>query len=217
MRCPPTRADDVRESHFGVEVRDPFRWLEDVRAPEVQAWMAEQDRFAREILASLPGRAELCARLKALYYLDSITAPLRRGSRYFYTRTHADREKRVVYWREGTAGDERVLLDPNTMSGDGTVSLGVWLPSYDGQRVVYALKANNSDEATLHVREVASGADSTLDVIDGAKYASPSWTPSGDGFYYTYLPSSPAIPSPSGRGSPRFAFIASAPPRPATR
>jgi prolyl oligopeptidase len=192
VKYPPTRSEDVRETLFGVEVRDPYRWLEDEKSPEVRTWMAEQDRFARAHLHALPQRERLMERLRALYYIDAIGAPQRRGKRYFYARRHADREKGVMYYRED--GEERVLIDPNTMSPDGTLSIGLWSPSWCGRWCAYTKKANNSDEATLYVREVATGRDSEIDVIPGAKYASPSWTPSGDGFYYTWLPTDPSIP-----------------------
>src|SRR5687768_14630698 len=175
-----TRRVDVKETLFGVEVSDPYRWLEDVKDPAVQAWMAEQDRAAREALAALPGREPLRRRFRELYYVDAVSAPVHRGGRYFYTRRHADREKAIVYWREGKQGEERVLLDPNRMSADGSTSLGVWVPTYDGRTVAYAIRPNNADEATLHVMDVATGKVSALDVIEGAKYATPAWTPAGD-------------------------------------
>src|SRR6185503_14050683 len=122
------------------------------------------------------------------------------------TRRHADREKAIVYWREGKQGEERVLLDPNTMSADGSTSLGVWVPTHDGRQVVYALRPNNADEATLQVMDVASGRVSDVDVIEGGKYAEPVWTPEGDGFYYTWLPTDPTIPVADrpGRAEIRF-------------
>jgi prolyl oligopeptidase len=193
-RYPSTRVSNARDVLFGTAVEDPYRWLEDVKAREVQEWMASQDRYARERLASLPGRERLVERLRELFYVDTLSAPVHRGDRYFFTRRRADQEKAVVYWREGPAGEERVLLDPNRLSGDGSVSLGVWAPSWDGRKVAYALRRNNADEATLYLKEVATGAESPVDVIEGARYASPAWTPDGSGFYYTYLPTDPAIP-----------------------
>jgi prolyl oligopeptidase len=203
---PPTRRVDVKEKLFGVEVSDPYRWLEDAQDPAVQAWMAEQDRVARAALRALPGRDRLLRRFRELYYLDAVSAPLHRGSRYFYTRRHADREKAIVYWREGEQGEERVLLDPNRMSADGSTALGVWVPTYDGRTVAYGVRPNNADEATLHVMDVATGKVSEVDVIEGAKYATPSWTPEGDGFYYTWLPTDPTIPVADrpGRAEIRF-------------
>ena len=179
----------------GVAVRDPYRWLEDEKSPEVKAWMKAQDDATRQFLASLPERAAIAARLKELLYVDSLGAPVHRGARYFYTRRHADREKSVVCWKEGPDGAEKVLLDPNGWSSDGNAGLGGWSVSWDGARVAYQKKVNNSDEATLYVMDVASGKVSDVDVIEGAKYANASWTPDGSAFYYTRLPVDPKIPA----------------------
>ena len=95
MSYPKTRSDDVKDVLFGVTVPDPYRWLEEAKRPEVQKWMGEQDKLARDYLAKLPARDALARRLKSLYYVDSISAPIRRGKRFFYTRTHADKEKAI--------------------------------------------------------------------------------------------------------------------------
>jgi prolyl oligopeptidase len=191
---PPTRVSETRDQFFGSDVSDPYRWLEDAGNPDVQAWMRAQHEYSRAHLERLGGRGPLEARLRELLYVDSQSAPLHRGSRYFYTRRLADREKPILYWREGEDGPEKVLLDPNTLSDDGSVSLGVWAPSLKGERLAYALHRNNADEATLHVREVATGVDSAPDVLEGIKYGVPRWTPSGDGFYYIHLPKDLGIP-----------------------
>ncbi len=191
---PATPTVGAKDVLHDVTVPDPYRWLEDERAPEVQGWMKAQDDLTREELAKSPDRARLLARLKELAYLDSVSAPTKRGNRFFLTRRHATKEKSVVYWKEGKAGEEKVLFDPNTWSEDGSVSLGDWQPSQDGTKVAYQLKENNSDEATLRVIDVATGKVSEVDVIPGGKYASASWTPDGTGFYYTWLPTDPKIP-----------------------
>ncbi|RYE74760.1 MAG: S9 family peptidase, partial [Myxococcales bacterium] len=178
----------------GVRVEDPYRWLEDEKSPEVRAWMDAQDAFTRAQLAQLPGRDAIAARLRELYYIDSVGIPYHYGSRYFYSRRHADREKGIVYWKEGKTGAEKVLLDPNTWSTDGSQSLGNWAVSWDGKHVAFTIKKNNSDEATLYVLDVATGKRSEVDVIEGAKYAHAQWNPRGDGFYYAYLPTDKAIP-----------------------
>jgi prolyl oligopeptidase len=193
LAYPATRATDTADTLHGVVVKDPFRWLEDVKSSEVQAWMKAENDLARAELKKLPERDAIAARLKELYYIDAVSAPRHRGGRFFYTRRHKDREKTVVYWKEGKAGAEKVLLDPNGWSTDGSVALGVWSPSWDGKFVAYTIRKNNSDEATLYVNDVATGKKSAIDVIEGAKYASASWTPKGDGFYYTWLPTDPSI------------------------
>src|SRR5205807_9129998 len=92
------------------------------------------------------------------------------------------------------ASDERVIFDPKGWSKDGSVAMGGWVPTWDGKPVAYAVKANSSDEATLKVIDVDSLRDLPGEVIEGAKSASASWTPDGGGFYYTWLPTDPAIP-----------------------
>lgn len=181
-------------TRLGEPANDPYRWLEDEKAPEVQQWMKEQDAFARKNIDALPTRDALLKRYRELYYLDSIGAPIKRGGRYFYVRTHKDKEKAVVYWKQGATGEEKVLLDPNTWSTDNTVSLGVWVPSWDGKKVVFAEKPNAADEATLHVLDVDTGKRSEVDVIPGAKYASPSWLPDSKSFIYEWLPVDSTIP-----------------------
>ncbi|MCP3167614.1 prolyl oligopeptidase family serine peptidase [Myxococcus qinghaiensis] len=194
MAYPATRVDAVVDTVHGVTVPDAYRWLEDEKAPEVQAWMKAQDAVAREALAKMPGRDALVRRFRELFYVDSISIPARRAGRYFYIRTHKDKEKAVLYWRDGEKGAEKVLLDPNGWSQDGSVSLGTWAPSWDGKKLVFAQKPNAADEAVLHVVDVDSGQWSKGDVIEGAKYAQPRWTPDGKGFYYEWLPSDASIP-----------------------
>lgn len=194
IEYPATRRADSGDTLHGIRVPDPYRWLEEEKSPEVQAWMAAQDDFARAHLRGLPGRDAIARRLSELLYVDALGAPRHRGSRYFYSRRLATKEKAIVYVKEGRRGRERVLLDPNSWTADGSDALGGWWPSWDGKTVAYTVQHNNSDEAVLHLLDVATGKRSSIDVIEGAKYAAASWTPKSDGFYYTWLPVDPAIP-----------------------
>ncbi|HEY1816776.1 MAG TPA: prolyl oligopeptidase family serine peptidase [Kofleriaceae bacterium] len=184
---PQTRTDDIVETIHGKTIRDPYRWLEDETSPEVQAWMKREDDYTRAELAKLPGRDELAARMKQLLYFDAISAPIHRGGRFFYTRKHADKEKTVVYWKQGETGGEKILFDPNAWSADGSKGLHGWNPSWDGVHVAYQISEHNSDETVMHVIDVATGKD-LPDVIDGTKYSGASWTPDGKGFYYVWVP-----------------------------
>jgi prolyl oligopeptidase len=192
---PETKRDDAKTySLHNTTISDPYQWLEDVKSPDVQAWMKSQDGYARAHLKQLPERDAIEKRLKELMYHDAIFAPIHRGKLFFYTRRHADREKAIVYWKEGEKGKENVLFDPNTMSKDGSISLHGWFPSWDGKLVAYKLSKNNADAATLHIRDVKTGKDLPKDNIEGAKYAYASWTSDNRGFYYTGLPNDPTIP-----------------------
>jgi prolyl oligopeptidase len=195
LAYPATRAVDQKDTLFGVEVKDPFRWLEDVKSPEVQQWMKDEDALARGYLAKLPERDAIAARLKELYYIDSLSAPHRRQNRFFYGRRLSTKEKRIVYWKEGKTGAEKTLLDPNVWTSDGSETLGGWWAAWDGQKVAYTVKKNNSDEATMYVMDVATGKKSAVDTIEGAKYAEASWTPDSRAFYYTYLPTDSSVPT----------------------
>lgn len=203
---PPTRRGDATETLFGKAVADPYRWLEDATTDETKSWMLAQNAFARDRLAKLPNRDAFAQRLRELFYVDSMGVPSHRGDRFFWSHRGKANEKTIVYWKEGKAGAEKVLLDPNTWSADGSVALGGWWPTHDGKTVAYKTKQNNSDEATLHVMDVALGKKSAIDVIEGAKYAAPAWTPKGDGFYYTWLPTDPKIPTTERPGFAEIRF-----------
>jgi prolyl oligopeptidase len=193
LAYPSSRRVDQADELHGVRVLDPYRWLEDGKSSEVDTWVNEQDTLARAYLSRLPDRDDIAARLKELLYVESAKAPRHRGNRWLFARRDAGKEKFTVYFREGKKGQDQVLLDPNTWSKDGSVALGVWAPSWDGRRVAYGVNSNNSDESTLYVMDIATRKKSEIDVIPGAKYAWPSWTPSGNGFYYTWLPPEGAI------------------------
>ncbi|HMG52610.1 MAG TPA: prolyl oligopeptidase family serine peptidase, partial [Kofleriaceae bacterium] len=184
---PASRRDNVVDQIHGVAVADPYRWLEDPSRPEVQDWMTAQDGYARSRLAKLPGRDALAARFAEVFYFDEIDPPRHRGNRYFFTRRHKDREKAIVHWKQGERGAEKILLDPNTWSSDGSAGLRGWWPSGDGRYVAFNRTEHNADEATMGVLEVATG-KLLRDTIPGTKYGNASWAADNRGFYYVRLP-----------------------------
>ena len=192
MSYPETKREDVTDTLHGVQVADPYRWLEDVKSPDVQAWMSAQHDFTQAYLNDLPTRDWLTRRFTELYYIDAVGTPQRAGDRFFLYRRNAQQEKYVLYWKQGIDGEEKLLIDPNSWTN---ASLGGISPSDDGKYLAYKIQENNADEATLHVMEVETGADLKPDVIEGAKYAWPSWTPDNKAFYYTWLPTDESIPA----------------------
>ena len=190
LHYPPTRSVDVSETHFGITVHDPYRWLENGGSPEVKAWVGAQNHLARSYLDALPGREALALRYGELLHIDTISAPGRAGDRYFYMKRSAHQEKSAFYWKSAVdpKDTDHVLIDPNQYVGTNNASLGGTSVTLDGTKVAYTLRPNNADEATLYVRDVATAKDLPGEVITGAKYASASWLPDGSGFVYTYLP-----------------------------
>ncbi len=191
---PPTRTVDVVDTLFGTRVADPYRWLEDAGNGEVQGWMTAQDAAARAALARVTFRGALRDRLRTLGNTETLSTPALRQGRLFHVRRPAGAEKGVLYWRTDADARDRVLLDPATLSADGSVSMHAWSPSLSGRYLAYGVSPKNADEQALRVREVDSGRDLT-DVVPGARWSTAVWVPGDAGFYYTFTPpAGPAVP-----------------------
>jgi prolyl oligopeptidase len=194
----PTRTGPVVENFFGREVRDPYRWLEDGESEEVRHWTELQNAYTRALLDRVPGRNRLHARLGELLAIGTVSAPtVRRVSgeelRYFYSRRDGQQNQPVLYVRNGVAGRDEVLLDPNALSTDGVVALDWWMPSNDGTQLAYGLSQNGDEQSTLRVRDVVRKRD-LPDRIERARFASIAWLPDNKSFYYTRHPQKGEVP-----------------------
>jgi len=194
---PATRTEDVVEKIHGVEVRDPYRWLENGDSAEVKAWTDAQNRRMRERLDVVPGRRWLEERLWQWQETGSLGAPEVRGkgktARLFYTRREGKQNQPVLYVREGKSGKDRLLLDVNQLATDGTSALDWWYPSEDGALLAYGVSSGGDENSILRVREVATARDRE-DAIPHARACSLAWLPAGDGFYYTRYPTPGSVP-----------------------
>jgi prolyl oligopeptidase len=180
---PNARAVDQVDDYFGTKVSDPYRWMEDVDAPEVKEWIEEENKLTRSVLDSVPGREQMHSRLMELINFARYTAPVRRGTRYFYWHNSGLQNQNVLYWTEGLDGEPKVLLDPNMMSVDGTVAVSGLSISDDGLLAAYAIADAGSDWMKWHVREVSTGED-LPDLIEWSKFSTASWLKDGSGFFY---------------------------------
>ena len=180
---PTTAAESVVDTLHGVEVADPYRWLEDQEAPRTREWIARQNEYTDSILERAPGREELRELVTRLLQFESIGSPVEAGGRYFYTRRRPDQDLAVLYVREGLDGVERVLLDPHPLSEDHTIGADLLDVTADGKHIVYGVRQGGADEVELHVRNVATGED-LPDVLPTALYLAVSSLPDGSGFYY---------------------------------
>ena len=192
VEYPETRQVDQVDDYFGVEVADPYRWLEDLDGEETAAWVAAQNAVAEPFLAALPGRAAIEDRLREIWNYERWSTPSKRGERYFYQQNDGLQDQSVTYVAESMdqEGDEppgRVLLDPNGWSDDATVSLAGFAPSRDGRYVAYGQSDGGSDWRKWKVHDVENGED-TGDLIDFTKFTSISWMPNNSGFFYSRYP-----------------------------
>jgi prolyl oligopeptidase len=180
---PTTRREDFREILHGVEVTDPYRWLEDGDAPETRAWLSAQDEYARPFLDT-PMRERIRARLAGLMKVDAMGFPIERRGYYFYQRRRADDQQSVICRRRGLHGDEEVLVDANTMSADGITSIHIAGISRDGSILAYGTRHGGEDQFSIRLMEVASRRD-LPDRLPRGRYGKASWKHDGSGFYYT--------------------------------
>jgi prolyl oligopeptidase len=187
LRPPVARVEPVRETFFGREVVDPYRWMENAKDAQFEPFMRGQDTYARSVLGAIPGRDKLQRRVAELSGGTAVVYGVQSaGGRVFYQVRPAGANNFKLAVRQGAGGAERILIDPTTMkSEDGKthVSLDWWVASPDGRHVVYGLSPAGSENSVLHVMEVE-----TMRVlperIPGTQYAGPSWLPDSSGFFY---------------------------------
>jgi prolyl oligopeptidase len=180
---PHTPTVDQVDDFHGTAVPDPYRWLEDSDAPATRDWIAAQNKLTFAFLEQIPERAQIRSRLTALWDYPKRWAPLKRGTRYFQLRNAGLQNQSMLYVMEDSADDGRVLLDPNTLSPDGTTALSNWSISDDGSWLAYATSAAGSDWMTWRVRSVETGED-LPDIIQWSKFSGAAWHHDGSGFYY---------------------------------
>ena len=204
---------NVVDEHWGVKVDDPYRYMENLKDPEVQAWFKRQAEYTAGVLKTIPGRDELLARIQELdagrpYSISSIRR-MPDGRLFYYKRT-VDDNLAKLYTRVGLAGEERLLIDPSTMTppNGGHYSIGFYEPAPDGRYVAYGLAASGSEQEVLHVLDVATGKD-LPDVIDRMEtaYTNPQWLPDGSGFFYSRRRKLPAEAPPTEGYKSTSAFL----------
>ncbi|HYY95792.1 MAG TPA: prolyl oligopeptidase family serine peptidase [Pyrinomonadaceae bacterium] len=190
---PKTRTENVAETIQGVEVADPYRWLENGASEEVRAWTEAQNAYTRSVLERVPGRDVIRRELERVLRTGAVDAPEVRGRRFFYTRRDPSQNQPVLYVRDSLAGRDRPLVNPNTLDAEGTTALDWWYPANDGKLLAYGLSSSGDEISTLHVLDVDTGRD-LADRITRTRAASVAWLPDNSGFYYTRYPAPGSVP-----------------------
>ncbi len=182
LEYPETKMGEVVDEYFGVEVADPFRWLEDDTSDETKAWVEAQNEVTFNYLENIPFRDKLNERLTDLWTYERYQAPWREGDYYFYFKNDGTQNQSVLYVKEGLEGEPRVLIDPNQLSEDGTVSLGRTSVCSNARYIAYSLSYGGSDWNEIFVKEIETGRELD-DHIKWVKFSGIAWE--GDGFYYS--------------------------------
>lgn len=183
LAYPATHRGDATDQYHGVTVADPYRWLEDAESDATAAWVKAQNEQTRAYLDGIAQRPQLVNRLTELWNYERFGIPVRRGETYFFTHNDGLQNQNVLYKTRSLDAPREILLDPNTLSEDGTVALSSWAPTRDGKLIAYSLADGGSDWRTIRVRDVATGNDSG-DEIRWVKFSPIAWLPDASGFFY---------------------------------
>ena len=181
---PSSPRGNVVDDYHGTKVPDPYRWLEDPLSAETRAWIKAQNELTFSFLEQIPAREQIRARLEKLWDYERYGLPEKAGDRYYYRKNDGLQNQSVIYAVDSLDGTPKVLLDPNKLSEDGTVSVSGTFFTEDGRYMAYSTSTSGSDWRQFKIRDTKTGKDLD-DVIDWAKFTSAAWTPHGKGFFYT--------------------------------
>ena len=184
---PVARRSDHTDDYFGTEVADPYRWMEDLDADEVQAWVEAENALAVPYLESLPGRQKIIDRTRELWNYERWDVPLKKAGRYFYEHNDGVQDQDVLYVANKLDDDPRALIDASEFSEDSTIAVARYEVSPDGRLIAYSLTDGGSDWTTMHFRNIDSGED-LEDILTDLKFTNAAWAADSGGLYYGRYP-----------------------------
>lgn len=182
MMYPQTRKTDTVDTYFGTKISDPYRWLEDDKSAETADWVKAQNGITFDYLNKIPYRNKVKERLTQIWNFERYTPLSKKGKYYFFYKNNGIQNQSVLYYQEGLKGEAKVLLDPNLLAEDGTISLGSAKVSKDGKYLAYTINKAGSDWSEIHLMDIASG-KKLNDEIKWVKFSDIAWK--GNGFYYS--------------------------------
>ncbi|HET6558692.1 MAG TPA: S9 family peptidase, partial [Prolixibacteraceae bacterium] len=178
----PTKKVDVTDTYFGTEVEDPYRWLEDDNSAETAEWVKTQNQLTVGYMAELPSREKINSRLTELWDYPKYGVPFKEAGKYFFSKNNGLQNQSVIYTTADLNAEPNVLLDPNTLSEDGTAALSGVEISEDGKYLVYQVAKSGSDWNDIYVKNIETG-ETLPDHISWVKFSGLSWYK--DGFFYS--------------------------------
>jgi prolyl oligopeptidase len=185
LQYPQTRQVEQIDEYHGTKVADPYRWLEDDRSAETAAWVKAQNAVTNGYLDKIPFRAALKSRLEQLINYPRYSAPFRRNEWFYFSKNNGLQNQAVLYRQKGLEGTPELVIDPNTLSADGTTRLAGFSVSKNGKYAAYGLSKAGSDWVEYYVMDLATKKN-LPDHLEWVKFSGASWQ--GDGFYYNRYP-----------------------------
>ena len=187
LSYPDSKPGETVDTLHGIRVPDPYRWLEDLNSDQTAAWVKAQSSLTNSYLDAIPGRQVLKNYLTKLWNVERLGVPSFEGGSYFFSKNNGLQNQSVLYSTKSLDIEPTVLLDPNTLSSDGTVALKSYEVSPDGRYLAYSTSASGSDWVEWQVREISSGKDLS-DHLKWSKFSGASWSKDSKGFYYGRFP-----------------------------
>ncbi len=182
LSYPETKKGEVVDNYFGIEVADPYRWLEDDRSKETGAWVEAQNKLTFGELEKIPYRDDVIKRLTDNINFERVSSPFKEGAYTYFYKNDGLQNHQVVYRQKGNDEPE-VFLDPNTFSDDGTTSLAQLTFSDDGKIAAYSISEGGSDWRKIIIIDANTGKQLEEELVD-VKFSSISWF-KNEGFYYS--------------------------------
>ena len=186
-KYPEAPKGDVVEDYHGNKVADPYRWMEDPDSKETQEWVGQENELTRSYIDSYGAREGIEDRLRTLFNYERFSLPSRQGDRYFFSKNDGLQNQAVLYMQKTLDGQPVLVLDPNTLSTDGTVALTGTSYTEDGTLLAYGLSAAGSDWQEVHIHDVDAGKDFD-EVLKWCKFSSVAWKLDKSGFWYNRFP-----------------------------
>ena len=187
LQYPTTKTVDVADDYHGTRVADPYRWMEDLNAPALAAWIGQQNALTESYLKQVPTRAYFRRRIAQLWDFRKTNLPVIEAGRLFYRMNSGLQQQSPLYMREGLNGPATLLIDPNLLWPDATTSLAEFSPSPDGRLLAYTIAEGGADWQTVRVRNVSTGQELSDDVR-WMRFSNLSWTKDSKGFFYSRYP-----------------------------
>ncbi len=183
LEYPQTRKGNTVDTYFGNNVEDPYRWLEDDRSAETEAWVKAQNEVTFDYLEQIPFREDLKKRLTELWNYEKISAPSKEGDWIYFSKNDGLQNQSVIYRKKSEDAPAEVFLDPNKFSEDGTTSLGGLSFSEDGKTLAYSISEGGSDWRKIIIMD-AETREIKEDTLIDVKFGGISWR-GNEGLYYS--------------------------------
>jgi prolyl oligopeptidase len=183
---PPTPIEPITEVLHGIEITDPYRWLEDQNSAQTRKWLEEQAAYTRSYFDAIPDRERIRTRVRVLLGLkEAISEPWNVGDRYFFIKRQGDREQPVILMKDGLFGPETVLVDPAQRGSGNSTAVSIAAISQDARFLAYTIRQGGTDHSALGILDVELGAV-LPDRLSEGYCTGFVFSPDGAGFYYSH-------------------------------